>query len=156
MEDISDHMYEVNQTWIKSVRRHLRKSLLDGLTEESKVSKSLSFLSFPVPECSCLRSESNGASSRASTSQLPAALKVARSCPAWMGKDVNSRPGDKENEDDLDDDDSGPFSLFFRPSGGGSNNRNTVSSGSRGGGEMMSSKEETQMEDQEEMEGGDR
>lgn len=154
MEEINDHLYEVNQTWIKSVRSQLRKSLLDGLTEESKVSKSLSFLSFPVPECSCLRSDTNGASSRASASQLPAAIKVARSCPAWMGKDVISRTGDKENEDDLDEDDAGPFSLFFGKSGG-SSNRNTVSSGGRGGGEMMSSKEETQMEDQEEMEGGD-
>nr|GEV18310.1 O-fucosyltransferase 27 [Tanacetum cinerariifolium] len=155
MEDISDNLYEVNQTWVKSVRSHLNKSLLDGLTEESKVSKSLSFLSFPVPECSCLRSESKGASSRASTSQLPAGLKVARPCPAWMGKDVTSRPGEKESEDDLDEDDSGPFSLFFRPIGG-SSNKNSVSSSGRSGGEMMSSKEETQMDDQEEMEGGDR
>lgn len=155
MEDISDNLYEVNQTWIKSVRSHMSKSLLDGLTEESKVSKSLSFLSFPVPECSCLRAESKGASSRASTSQLPAGLKVARPCPAWMGKDASSRPGDKENDDDLDEDDSGPFSLFFRPIGG-SSNKNSVSSSGRSGGEMMSSKEETQMDDQEEMEGGDR
>lgn len=154
MEEIDDHLYEVNQTWIKSVRNHMRKSLLEGLTEESKISKSLSFLSFPVPECSCLRSESKGASSHASTSQLPEALKVARSCPSWMGKDVTSRPGDKENEDDLDEDDSGPLSLFSRQSD--SSNRNTVSSSGRSGGEMMSSKEETQMEDQEEMEGGDR
>lgn len=151
MEEISDHLYEANHTWIKSVRSHLRESLLDRLTEESKASKSLSFLSFPVPECSCLRSESKGAS----TSQLPAAIKVARSCPAWMGKDVVSRPGDKENEDDLDEDDSGPFGLFFRQSGG-SSNRNNGGGGGRGGGEMMSSKEETQMEDQEEMDGGDR
>ncbi|CAI9272615.1 unnamed protein product [Lactuca saligna] len=151
MEEISDHLYEANHTWIKSVRSHLRESLLDRLTEESKASKSLSFLSFPVPECSCLRSESKGAF----TSQLPAAIKVARSCPAWMGKDVVSRPGDKENEDDLDEDDSGPFGLFFRQSGG-SSNRNNGGGGGRGGGEMMSSKEETQMEDQEEMDGGDR
>ncbi|XP_024969172.1 O-fucosyltransferase 27 [Cynara cardunculus var. scolymus] len=151
MEEINDHLYEANHTWIKSVRNHLSKSLVDGLTEESKASKSLSFLSFPVPECSCLRSEST----RPSTSQLPAALRVARSCPAWMGEGVVSRPGEKENDDDLDDDDSGPIGLFFRQTGG-SSNRNTVSSGGRGGGEMMSSKEETQMEDQEEMEGGDR
>lgn len=149
MEEISDNLYEFNQTWIKSVRSHLSKSLVDGLTEKSKASKSLSFLSFPVPECACLRSKANGASS------LPAAVKVAPSCPAWMGKDVVSRTGDKEDEDDLDEDDSWPFSLFFRQSGG-SGNRNTASSGGRGGGEMMSSKEETQMEDQDEMEGGDR
>ncbi|KAI3704712.1 hypothetical protein L1987_74939 [Smallanthus sonchifolius] len=155
MEEISDHLYEFNQTWIKSVRSHLSKSLVDGLTEESKVSKSLSFLSFPVPECACRISKPNGASSRASTTQLPDALKVAPSCPAWMGKDAISHTGDKENEDDLDEDDSGPFSLFFRQIGG-SGNRNAASSGGRGGGEMMSSKEETQMEDQEEMEGGDR
>ncbi|XP_071706782.1 O-fucosyltransferase 27 [Rutidosis leptorrhynchoides] len=157
MEDINDHMYEVNHTWIKSVRRHLSKSLLDGLTQDSKVSKSSSFLSFPVPECSCLRFESNNSSSRASSSQLPAAIKAAHGCPSWMGKDVILHPGDEDDvEDDDNDDDSGLFSLFARPSGGGSSNRNTVSSGGRSGGEMMSSKEETQMDDQEEMDGGDR
>nr|XP_043635149.1 F-box/kelch-repeat protein At3g06240-like [Erigeron canadensis] len=57
--------------------------------------------------------------------------------------------------DDLDEDDSGLFSLFFGQSAG-SVNRNAASSGVRGGGEMMSSKKGTQMEDQEEMEGGDR
>ncbi|KAL8211014.1 hypothetical protein R6Q57_005451 [Mikania cordata] len=155
MEEISDHLYELNQTWIKSVRNHLSNSLVDGLTEESKISKSLSFLSFPVPECACLRASPSKASSHASTSQLPAALKAAPSCPAWMGKDVTSHTEDKENEDDLDEDDSGPPGLFFRQSGG-SGNRNAASGGGRGGGEMMSSKEETQMEDQEEMEGGDR
>ena len=72
-----------------------------------------------------------------------------------MGKDVTSRPGEKESEDDLDDDDSGPFSLFFRPIDG-SSNKNSVSSSGRSGGEMMSIKEETQMDDKEEMEGGDR
>ncbi|XP_076954418.1 O-fucosyltransferase 27-like [Bidens hawaiensis] len=149
MDEISDHLYEFNRTWIKSVRNHLSKSLVDGLTEELKASKLISFLSFPVPECACLRSK------KASHSQLPEALKVAPSCPAWMGKDVISRTADKDNkdEDDLDEDDDdgfAPFSLFFRQSGG-SSNRNAANNG----GEMMSSKEETQMEDQEEMEGGD-
>ncbi|KAI3510532.1 hypothetical protein L1887_17598 [Cichorium endivia] len=35
----------------------------------------------------------------ASTSHLPAAIRVARSCPAWMDKDVISCPRDKENKE---------------------------------------------------------
>ncbi|KAI3513466.1 hypothetical protein L1887_20800 [Cichorium endivia] len=124
MKKINEHLYEANNTWIKSVRSHMRESFLERLTEESKASKSLSFLSFPVHECSCLRSDSKGAS----TSQLPAAIRVARSCPAWMGKDVISC---------FDEDDSGPPGLFFRQCGGSGNKNN----GS--GGEMMISKEET-------------
>ncbi|KAI3765091.1 hypothetical protein L2E82_15116 [Cichorium intybus] len=39
MEEISEHLYEANNSWIKSVRSHLRESLLEQLTEESKASK---------------------------------------------------------------------------------------------------------------------
>lgn len=153
MEEIRDHLYDANHTWITSVRKHMRRNLLDGLIEDSRKSKTRSFLSFPAPECTCLRYEPTETSSRAASpstrSQLPAALRLSHPCPAWMNskdRDTISRPREKETDEDVDDDDSVPFGLFF-----GNSNRNQ-----EGGGVEMNCKEETQMEDQEELEGGDR
>ncbi|KAK2972778.1 hypothetical protein RJ640_027873 [Escallonia rubra] len=150
LEEIRDHLYQANHTWITSIRRHLRKKLLDGLTEESSRSKPLSFLSFPVPECSCLRSESTGksidGSSPSAHLHLPAALGVTHPCPAWMDNDVSSHLRGKENEEDLDEDDSTSSGLFFEH----------INGNHEDGGAELSSKDDGQMEDQEELENGDR
>nr|KYP76461.1 DUF246 domain-containing protein At1g04910 [Cajanus cajan] len=148
VDEICDHMYQANHTWLKSVRRHLRKTLLDGIIEASNKSKSLSFLSHPVPECSCsLRdsfSEVSKNSSGPSTSQLWKSLGVAHRCPAWMDTGPVSQSKDKENDDDVDEDDS-VSELFFRQS----------SENHEGDVELNNNKEENQFEDQEE-EGGER
>nr|ABN09047.1 Hypothetical plant protein [Medicago truncatula] len=141
VDEIRDHMYQANRTWLKSVRRHLRKALIDGIIEASSKSKSLSFLSHPVPECSCLRHDSFEASKNSS---IPLSLGVTHLCPAWMVTSPVSQSKDKENEDDGDDDDS-VSGLFFKQSGG--NNE---------GDAEVNTKEENQFEDQEELEGGDR
>lgn len=117
-----------------SIRKQLRKSLLDGLTEASTKSKPLSFLSHPVPECSCFRRDTD------QKSQLKAALGSVQDCPAWMHIE-KVPPTHKDNEEDLDEDDSLVSGLFFRP-----NHEN-------GGGEI--NKEEAPMEDQDELEGGE-
>lgn len=147
MEEIRDHLYEANHTWITSVRRHLRKSIIDGLAEESTKSKSLSFLSFPVPECTCLRPESeelNHSSSPSVPSQFPAGLGGMHPCPTWMNNNTISLPNDKETDEDLDDDVT-TSQLLFRSS----------SENHEGDGEEINTKEDTQMEDQEEIEGGE-
>lgn len=147
MEEIRDHLYEANHTWITSVRRHLRKSIIDGLAEESTKSKSLSFLSFPVPECACLRPEIealNYSSSPSTPSQFLAGLGGMHPCPSWMNNNTISLPNDKETDEDLDDDVT-TSQLLFRSS---SENR-------EGDGEEINTKEDTQMEDQEELEGGE-
>ncbi|KAI3452171.1 hypothetical protein Pfo_008836 [Paulownia fortunei] len=152
LEEIRDHFYQANHTWITSLRRHLRRNLVDGLTEELTRSKPLSFLSFPVPECSCLRGDpsevSINASSPSAHSPLHDVLGAMHRCPSWMDSDVVSPPRDKESEEDnVDEDDSElpAAALLFRQSGE-----------SNEGGVEMSNKEETQMEDQEELEGGER
>ncbi|KAJ4976754.1 hypothetical protein NE237_001860 [Protea cynaroides] len=49
-----DRLYRPYQNWTLSVREHLNKSLgEDGLIRESLLSKKTSFLSHPLPECSC-------------------------------------------------------------------------------------------------------
>ncbi|KAL6961113.1 O-fucosyltransferase 27, variant 2 [Sarracenia purpurea var. burkii] len=154
LEEIRDHLYQANHTWITSVRRHMRKSLLEGLKHESTQSKPLSFLSHPIPECSCSRYDPSTetafrASSPSSQSQVQAALGVTHPCPVWVDGNTiaQSKSIDKEREEDLDENDSSSSGLFFRHSGG--------SHGGGGGGEI-NNKEEAQMEDQEELEGSER
>ncbi|XP_057491494.1 O-fucosyltransferase 27-like [Actinidia eriantha] len=152
LDELRDHLYEANHTWITSVRRHLRKALLEGLTHESMRSKPLSFISHPFPECSCLSQghtdTSFHASSPSSTHlRVQAARGVAHPCPAWMDGDKISQSIDKAREEDLDeDDDSSSAGLFFRYSGGSHG----------GGGGEINNKEEALMEDQEELEGAER
>ncbi|KAL0377641.1 UNVERIFIED_CONTAM: O-fucosyltransferase 27 [Sesamum radiatum] len=154
LEEVGDNFYQANHTWSTSVRRHLRKDLVNGLAEELRRSKPLSFISFPVPECSCLRGEpsevsvSVNASSSSAHSSLHDVLGPMQPCPSWMDADVASSPKDKDSEqDDVDEDepDLPGAALLFQQSV--VNNENGVE---------LSSKEETQMEDQEELEGGER
>ncbi|EEF36467.1 conserved hypothetical protein [Ricinus communis] len=148
LEENSDHLYRANHTWLTSIRRHLRRSLIEGLKEASTKSKPLTFLSHPVPECSCSRyaltENSFHASSPSAQAQVDAALGVTHRCPKWMDGEKLSRSKDKEIEEDLDEDVSSSSGLFFKHSGG--NNES-------GGGEI--NKEEAQLEDQEELEGAE-
>jgi hypothetical protein len=150
LDEIGGHLYHANHTWLTSVRKHMRKRLLDGLIEASTNSKPKSFLSHPVPECSCLMHDSTETSIHASSpstqSQVQAAFGAAHRCPAWMDGDLIMRSKDKDNEEDLDEDDSTSSGLFFRPS---SENHESA------GGES-NNKEEAQLDDQEELDGGER
>lgn len=144
-------MHQANHTWLKSVRRHLRKILLDELMEASKKSKQSSFLSHPIPECSCMRytsldrSTKNDSSPSPSTQLLTAIGGIPHRCPVWMSTDSVSQSKEKENDDDLDDDDSTSSGLFFGQTRGHH----------EGDGEL-NNKEENQLEDQEDLDGGDR
>ncbi|KAH6791902.1 O-fucosyltransferase family protein [Perilla frutescens var. hirtella] len=155
LEDIREHLYQANHTWITSVRRHLRRNLVNGLKDELTRSKRLTFLSFPVPECSCSGGRrptsevSVNASSPSAHQPLHDVLAAMPQCPSWMDINTTSTPRDMESEEDDvyedDPDDSPDAALLFRQ-GGDSNE----------GGVEMSNKEETQMDDQEELEGGER
>ncbi|KAM1009871.1 hypothetical protein ACFX13_046125 [Malus domestica] len=154
LHEIHDHLYHANHTWLMSVRKHLRKRLVDGLIEASARSKPLSFISHPIPECSCLRHNPAGKSINATSSphastpshsQVLSALGVVHYCPAWMENDLTLQSKDKENEENLDEDDSTSSGLFFRKNNGDHD----------GGNGDISNKEETQLEDQEELEGGE-
>lgn len=151
LEEIRDHMYEANHTWITSVRKLLKRSILEGLIESSKRSKAFSFLSHPVPECSCI----TRAHPVSNASLIEANLGVTHRCPKWMDGIVNVRSKDNKNaekEEDLDEEDSSSSGLFFghKESGGNNNGNNeTVNS-------EANNKEEGQLEDQEELEGGER
>ncbi|XP_061948088.1 O-fucosyltransferase 27-like [Populus nigra] len=136
LEENREHLYQANHTWLTSIRKHLRRSLIDGAIEASSKSKPFSFLSHPAPECSCLRYDP--------TKPVEASLGVMHSCPKWMDSEIKTKSKDKETEEDSDEDVSSSSGLFFKNIGG--NNQS-------GGGELI--KEESQLDDQEELEGSD-
>lgn len=150
LDEIREHLYQANHTWITSVRRLLRRNLVDGLAEEFTLSKKQSFLSFPVPECSCTRQTSpvkaSNASNPLTSSKLPAFVGATDSCPTWMNGYMIAQSKEKESEEELEEDDSTSSGLFFRQS----NANQEVGDGE------IANKEDTQMEDNEELEGGDR
>ncbi|KAG1368805.1 putative protein EMBRYO SAC DEVELOPMENT ARREST 30 [Cocos nucifera] len=80
-----DNLYHPKRNWTVLVRDHLNKSLgVDGFIAEAQLSKPASFLSHPLPECSCR------------TSTLPNNSKLVKGqngellyggedrCPDWM------------------------------------------------------------------------
>lgn len=118
----------------------------------------MSFLSFPVPECSCSGPGSQPASEVSVNASSPSSARPAlhdvlaamHQCPPWMDRNATSPSRNKESEeadDDVyeDDPDSSDAALLFRQGGDSSE-----------GGVEMSNKEETQIDDQEELEGGER
>ncbi|XP_051118964.1 O-fucosyltransferase 27 [Andrographis paniculata] len=153
LEEIQDNFYQANRTWITMLRRQMRRSLIDGLAEELTRSKRVSFLSFPLPECSCysgggdddpVRSIVN-ASSPSVLSPLRNVLGSMQRCPSWVEDSLPDKETETDNVDE-DESDSLVAAPLFQQSGSGNNEA----------GVEMSNKEETQMEDQEELDGGDR
>ncbi|KAJ8751743.1 hypothetical protein K2173_025920 [Erythroxylum novogranatense] len=149
LEENREHLYQANRTWLTSIRRHMTRSLLDGIKQTSAKSKHLSFLSHPIPECSCLRHDfaktSVNASSSSTQAQAEAVLGVSHRCPAWMDSEITSRSKDKEVEEDLDEDLSSSSGLFFR---------NRIENHEAVG--VETNKEEANMEEQEELEGAEK
>ncbi|GLT69923.1 hypothetical protein SLA2020_420320 [Shorea laevis] len=79
-----DNMFHPKHNWTLLVQEHLNKSLgEEGLTRQSLFSKPASFLSHPLPECSC----------RVSSAEAPTLVKGSDGrilyggedeCPEWM------------------------------------------------------------------------
>ncbi|MQL73602.1 hypothetical protein Taro_005964 [Colocasia esculenta] len=88
---VHDHLYHPRRNWTSAVREHLNRSVgIEGLIVESRRSKLTSFLSHPLPECSCRTPES---------SDLPMSLKGSSSemlfgsedvCPEWLSQNLVS------------------------------------------------------------------
>ncbi|KAM3306017.1 O-fucosyltransferase 27 isoform X1 [Capsicum chacoense] len=147
-EEIRDSVYQPNRTWITSLHKQLRKSLTDGLLEESKISKSRSFLAFPVPECSCIVDSSKSSVNSSSPMpkyEIPVFSGQVDQCPSWM-KGLTYSQSREETEEENDKDDSASSGLFSWLSNG--NQEGDIGD--------VSNKEEALVEDQEELEGGER
>ncbi|KAK4787026.1 hypothetical protein SAY86_010859 [Trapa natans] len=97
-----DSMYILRRNWTLLVQEHLNKSLgVEGLIWQSQFSKPTSFLSHPLPECSCriapleVRNHVKGMDGRVM-------YGGEDMCPKWMehGQDTQDLKGEKEESDD--------------------------------------------------------
>uniref|UniRef100_A0A5B6ZBG1 O-fucosyltransferase family protein n=1 Tax=Davidia involucrata TaxID=16924 RepID=A0A5B6ZBG1_DAVIN len=97
----SDNRYYPRRNWTLSVREHLNKSLAeDGLMRESRLSKPKSFLTHPIPECSCT-------TGKGMNPQL--LYEGEDECPKWMehglgtaGNEDSSANEIESQEDEMD------------------------------------------------------
>ncbi|KAK1319002.1 Uncharacterized protein QJS10_CPB04g00866 [Acorus calamus] len=105
LDGIRDNLYHPKRNWTIAVREHLNKTLgFEGLIMQSQASKSVSFLSHPLPECSC----------RTSQFLNPVKDKDGEllyggedKCPNWMPRSNNLKE-DTIDEADLPEDDIYP------------------------------------------------
>ncbi|XP_037493828.1 protein EMBRYO SAC DEVELOPMENT ARREST 30 isoform X2 [Jatropha curcas] len=98
---IRDSMYHPRHNWTLSVREHLNKSLgVDGLIRQSLLSKPNSFLSHPLPECSC----------RISSTEFQTPLKGKDGqylyggedeCPEWIQRGQEAFPLDSTDAEEV-------------------------------------------------------
>ncbi|KAL8267371.1 hypothetical protein R6Q59_004715 [Mikania micrantha] len=95
-----DHLYFPKRGWILAARKHLNDSLgEEGLERQLIQSKAMSFLSHPIPECSCTISKTGG----------------KNTCPKWIEASLaksrlqestavseNEQPDDDESDEQTD------------------------------------------------------
>ncbi|KAL9250203.1 EMBRYO SAC DEVELOPMENT ARREST 30-like protein [Drosera capensis] len=80
-----EHLYHPKHNWTLAVREHLNKSLgQEALRTELKLAKPSSFLSYPVPECSC----------RSTSSVVGSVYEDVDECPQWMKNSFEPRVED--------------------------------------------------------------
>ncbi|GAB2218862.1 hypothetical protein Drorol1_Dr00002094 [Drosera rotundifolia] len=95
----SENLYHPKHKWTLSLQEHLNKSLgEDGLLRELKRSKSASFLSYPIPECSCR--------SAGSANILSLVYRDMDECPQWMENSIKPEMEEdiaSENEPRMDE-----------------------------------------------------
>ncbi|KAL9266657.1 EMBRYO SAC DEVELOPMENT ARREST 30-like protein [Drosera capensis] len=95
----SENLYHPKHKWTLSLQEHLNKSLAeDGLLRELKRSKSASFLSYPIPECSCRSAGSANISSLVYRDMDECLQWMENSIKPEMEEDIAS-----ENEPGMDE-----------------------------------------------------
>ncbi|KAA8547642.1 hypothetical protein F0562_004071 [Nyssa sinensis] len=129
-----DHLYDPDRNWTLSVREHLNKSLgEEGLMTEFNRSKSMSFLSHPVPECSCriVNTAEIPGSGKGSSHQL--LNEGEDECPKWMEHGLTTAHR-QENENELPDDEMDLEGQQELNDEGSTNQHNAVSGARQGNG----------------------
>lgn len=106
-----DNLYFPSRNWTLEARKHLNNSLgEEGLKRQLLLSKPNSFLSHPLPECSCTVSKPVG----------------NNECPKWLKDSFfnsrtqdsttaneNEQPNDETDEEEMGSDDEDGTSRFF-------------------------------------------
>ncbi|KAK8634218.1 hypothetical protein V6N13_015046 [Hibiscus sabdariffa] len=100
-----DNMYHSKREWTLSVKEHLNRSLSEeGLIRQSLLSKPNSFLSHPLPECSC-RISSLETAKQIKGKDGRVLYGDEHECPKWMQSAgaVGARNDDTESDEDDND-----------------------------------------------------
>ncbi|KAL2550289.1 O-fucosyltransferase family protein [Forsythia ovata] len=112
LNNTSDHLYHPSRNWTLSVREHLNRSTTeDGIMQEFQLSRPKSFLSHPIPECSCTTVKTVENLHPDKNSNLHVLFGGQDECPKWMvqaTKTVGTQEStDEETETQEDEIDSG-------------------------------------------------
>ncbi|CAL4948500.1 unnamed protein product [Urochloa decumbens] len=113
-ENVSDHRYHPPRNWTIAAREHLNRSAgVEGVVSSAMLSRPVSFLSHPLPECSC-RTPKSPAIQPVKDSNGRLLFGGEKECPDWMARSLamasakNSEPQNEDYEDELPEDDSRP------------------------------------------------
>ncbi|KAL0326127.1 UNVERIFIED_CONTAM: protein EMBRYO SAC DEVELOPMENT ARREST 30 [Sesamum radiatum] len=99
----SDHLYHPPRNWTLNVREHLNKSMAeDGIVRELHQSKQKSFLSHPLPECSCTTLKSADLMHLQKGSNLQILYGQQDECPEGLGQDLKTTGSQEITGDDTE------------------------------------------------------
>ncbi|KAJ1289176.1 hypothetical protein BS78_02G144500 [Paspalum vaginatum] len=111
-EDVSDHRYHPPRNWTIAVREHLNRSArVEGVVSSAMLSRPVSFLAYPLPECSC-RNPKSPAVQPVKDSKGRLLFGGEEECPDWMARSLtmssakNNELQNEDYEDELPKDDS--------------------------------------------------
>jgi hypothetical protein len=115
LENVSDHQYHPPRNWTIAASKHLNRSAgVEGVVSSAMLSRPVSFLSHPLPECSC-RTPKSPAVQPVKDRNGRLLFGGEEECPEWMARHLamasaknNSEPQNEDCEDELPEDDSGP------------------------------------------------
>ncbi|CAA2946095.1 EMBRYO SAC DEVELOPMENT ARREST 30-like [Olea europaea subsp. europaea] len=100
LNSTTDHLYHPLRNWTLSVREHLNRSTTeDGIMQEFQLSRSKSFLSHPIPECSCMTVKTAENLHPGKSSNLHVLFGGRSECPKWMVQ-ATKTVGTQESTDD--------------------------------------------------------
>ncbi|KAM7515938.1 hypothetical protein LguiA_005521 [Lonicera macranthoides] len=98
LNSTSEHLYYPKHNWTLSVRKHLNNSLgEEGLMRGLRESKPLSFLSHPIPECSCRNSKGP---------ETQPLYEGEDKCPKWMVDKLTAKENTANNENEPQEDET--------------------------------------------------
>ncbi|KAL3513721.1 hypothetical protein ACH5RR_026438 [Cinchona calisaya] len=116
LNSTSAHLYYPPHNWTLSVKEHLNKSLAEeGLGQEFHLAKPKSFLSHPIPECSCTTLKTTEVLRSAKDSSFHLLYEGQDECPKWMeqslakskvqegsGEEIETQEDEMDSEGQLD------------------------------------------------------
>ncbi|KAH7666716.1 GDP-fucose protein O-fucosyltransferase protein [Dioscorea alata] len=111
LESIRGHLYHPKRNWTATVREHLNNSLgVEGLTAAAKMLKPRSFISHPLPECSCRLSKPKNIIRDITKGRDGELLYGGEPmCPDWLVNGmVSLKPPTPSQKDDVPEDNELP------------------------------------------------